>query len=70
MPMDGELRQIFRKHLPKVAWSTIETGIVEPGVADLNGCILGKEFWLEMKKTDCNTVIVQASQVATTNTSP
>jgi hypothetical protein len=62
--MDGELRKLFRRHLPRVAWSSIETGAVEPGVADMNGCRDGVEVWVEMKKTDGWTVDVKISQVA------
>jgi hypothetical protein len=61
--MDGELRTLFRKHLPMVAWSTIETGGVEPGVPDFNGLYEGIEFWVEMKKTDAWAVEVKAAQV-------
>jgi hypothetical protein len=62
--MDGELRTIFRRFLPMVAWSTIETGGVEPGVPDSNGLYNGIEFWVEMKKTDAWAVEVKPSQVA------
>jgi len=62
--MDGDLRKIFRRHLPQVAWTTIETGHVEPGVPDLQGCHDGVEFWVEMKQTTINIVKVQAAQVA------
>jgi hypothetical protein len=62
--MDGELRSIFRKHLPRVAWTTIETGGVEPGVPDSNGLYDGIEFWIEMKRTEAWSVEVKPSQVA------
>jgi hypothetical protein len=61
---DGGLRGLFRLYLPRVAWSTIETGSVEPGVADLNGVIDGVEFWVENKKCEANAVEVKPSQVA------
>lgn len=61
---DGGLRKIFRTHLPAVAWSTIETGTVEPGVPDLNGCHGGIEFWVECKATTGWAVEVKKSQVA------
>jgi hypothetical protein len=61
---DGDLRKIFRNHLPMVAWSTIETGAVEPGVADLNGLLNGVEFWVENKRTLAYAVEVKPSQVA------
>jgi hypothetical protein len=62
--MDGELRSIFRKHLPQVGWSTIETGGVEPGVPDANGCYEGVEFWVEHKRTEGWALDVKPSQVA------
>jgi hypothetical protein len=62
--MDGELRTIFRQHLPMVAWTTIETAAVEPGVPDFEGCYQEIEFWVEMKKTDAWAVEVKPSQVA------
>jgi Holliday junction resolvase len=62
--MDGELRAVFRHHLPRVGWTTIETAAVEPGVPDLNGCFDGVEFWVEMKQTEGWTVEVKAAQVA------
>jgi hypothetical protein len=62
--MDGELRTIFRRHLPMVAWTTIETAAVEPGVPDSEGCYEGVEFWVEMKKTHAWAVEVKPSQVA------
>jgi hypothetical protein len=62
--VDGDLRAIFRNHLPQVAWSSIETGAVEPGVADMNGCLNGVEFWIEMKRTFFSAVDVKPSQVA------
>jgi len=61
---DGDLRAIFRRNLPKVAWSTIETAAVEPGVPDANGCYNGVEFWVENKRTDAWAVEVKPSQVA------
>jgi hypothetical protein len=42
----------------------VETGAVEPGVADMNGCCDGVEFWVEMKATKAWTIDVKASQVA------
>ena len=62
--LDGELRTIFRRHLPTVAWTTIETAAVEPGVPDSNGCYGGIEFWVEMKKTNGWAVEVKPAQVA------
>jgi hypothetical protein len=60
--MDGELRTKFRKHLPTVLWSSIESGLTDPGVPDLHGSHPDAEFWIETKRTDCNTVSVRATQ--------
>jgi hypothetical protein len=47
-----------------VAWTTIETAAVEPGVPDFEGCYQEIEFWVEMKKTYAWAVEVEPSQVA------
>jgi hypothetical protein len=47
-----------------VAWTTIETAAVEPGVPDFEGCYQGIEFWVEMKRTAAWSVEVKPSQVA------
>jgi hypothetical protein len=60
---DGELRKLFRKHLPQVHWSSIESGLTEPGVPDLNGCFDGVDFWVENKKTNAWAVRVQPDQI-------
>jgi hypothetical protein len=60
---DGELRKQFRAHLPAVHWSSIESGLTEPGVPDLNGCVEGVDFWVENKKTKAWAVQVQSVQV-------
>jgi hypothetical protein len=60
---DGELRKAFRKHLPAVHWSSIETGLTEPGVPDLNGCFMDVDFWVENKKTNGWAVGVRPDQV-------
>jgi hypothetical protein len=60
---DGELRKQFRAHLPAVHWSSIESGLTEPGVPDLNGCYDGVDFWVENKKTKAWAVQVQPVQI-------
>jgi hypothetical protein len=62
--MDGGLRTLFRKHLPTVQWSTIETATAEPGMPDLNGCWQGVDIWVEAKLTSGYSVLVKPSQVA------
>ena len=46
---DGGLRRLFRKHLPEVHWTTVETGLAESGVPDLHGMFFGCGFWIECK---------------------
>lgn len=60
---DGNLRQIFRKHLPSVHWQSIET-IIGRGTPDINGCLNGKEFWIENKSTSGWAVKFEEGQVA------
>lgn len=49
--MDGELRTLFRQHLPKFHWVSIETWPVSSGVPDSNYCAAGGvEGWVEFKK--------------------
>jgi hypothetical protein len=60
---DGNLRLIFRKYLPMVHWTTIETSFAEPGVPDMNGCLRGHEFWVENKWTDGWRVTMRPEQV-------
>jgi hypothetical protein len=60
---DGDLRSIFRKHLPRADWLSVETGLTEQGVPDMNGCLGGVEFWLENKTTHGWTVPLRPAQV-------
>jgi len=46
--IDGGLRRLFRARLPG-DWSSVETGMSEPGVPDSNFCIGGVEGWVEYK---------------------
>jgi hypothetical protein len=61
--MDGGLRSLFRKHLPQVDWLSVETAMTEGGVPDANGCVDGKEFWVEFKATRAWAVRVRPAQV-------
>lgn len=74
MADDGGLRPLFRQHLPTVDWQTIETGLVEGGVPDSDGChpravpcpacgARGVEFWIEYKQTHAYAVKVKTEQV-------
>ncbi len=51
MTNDGELRPLFRRHLPEFDWQSIETGLTGGGVPDSNFCRSGVEGWVEHKQT-------------------
>lgn len=61
---DGQLRQIFAKHLPTVHWVAIESPSTSRGIPDLNGCFNGVEVWIEMKVTNGNKVSIRKEQIA------
>jgi hypothetical protein len=50
--IDGDLRPLFKKHLPSVDWQPIEIGALGRGVPDMNFCFKGSEGWIENKKTN------------------
>lgn len=60
---DGDLRRIFREHLPHMHWTTIETGIINPGVPDSNCCWNGAEFWIEYKFTAGHAITLRPEQI-------
>jgi len=60
---DGELRTLFREHLRSVHWTSIETGLINPGVPDAYGAADGRMFWVEHKRTDGWAVTLEVSQV-------
>lgn len=64
-PDDG-LRALLRKHVPPpVHWTSIETGLVQRGVPDLNGCADGRDFWVECKAVKRGWAVkVRPEQVA------
>jgi hypothetical protein len=61
---DGGLRRLFRKYLPAIHWTTIESRYTESGIPDLNGCFAGREFWIECKVTKHWKVILRPMQAA------
>lgn len=63
MSIDGGLRKIFRKKLPDIDWTSIETGGTGKGIPDSNGCKNGREFWIEYKLTDAWAVGLEPEQV-------
>lgn len=60
---DANLGSIFQKHIPKAHWQRIET-LVGRGTPDMNGCLWGKEFWVENKTTSGWAVTFETGQVA------
>tara|TARA_R100001530_G_scaffold2574_1_gene4177 strand:+ start:579 stop:953 length:375 start_codon:yes stop_codon:yes gene_type:complete len=55
--------QQIKRALPYVHWQRIETGTGQ-GVPDVNGCIGGDEFWLELKIAQGNKVNITPNQIA------
>lgn len=49
MNRDGGLRAIYRKHLPRVHWVSIESPMTHSGIPDTNYCFGGVEGWIENK---------------------
>lgn len=64
MLIDGGLRKIFREHIPRAHWTSVETGGTGLGVPDSHGCVNGSQFWIEFKKTDGWAVALRPEQVA------
>jgi hypothetical protein len=61
---DGGLRRLFRKYLPHVHWTTIESRYTESGIPDITGCYNGREIWIECKSTRNWQVILRPTQKA------
>jgi hypothetical protein len=65
MKSDGGLRSLFRKHLPKVFFTTIESRLTQAGIPDLHGIADGgPAFWIENKATKGYAVRVRPLQSA------
>ena len=62
--MDGDLRKLFRKNLPQVHWVSVESGFTDLGIPDMNGCVGGREFWVEAKLARGNVVRIRPGQIA------
>jgi hypothetical protein len=60
---DGGLRGIIRTHLPWWQWNSIETGMTEQGVPDMEGAHKGHVIWIENKKSDAWAVQVEIAQI-------
>jgi Holliday junction resolvase len=63
MKSDGDLRRLFRKNLPEVFWTSIESRLTQQGIPDLHGICKGKSFWIENKKARGNIVRFQPMQI-------
>ena len=61
--MDGGLRKLFRKQLPELALSSIESGATDPGIPDSAYCA----GWVEFKAVDHWAVPLRPEQVAWMN---
>lgn len=61
--IDGELRPLFRQHLPRVFWTSVETPLTGGGTPDSHGINCGVPFWVEYKKTTGWTVPLRPAQV-------
>lgn len=55
---------MFRKHLPDVHWTSIESPVTGAGIPDSNGCADGVEFWVEHKRATALAVGLSKFQVA------
>lgn len=62
-PSDGGLRPLLRRHLPRVHWTTVESGALAPGTPDCEGCWRGTAFWIECKATAAWAVRIRPEQV-------
>lgn len=61
---ETDLRNHIRKPLKELGhFQPIETGAVASGVADVNFCMDGKEFWLELKIIKGNRMNFRPTQV-------
>jgi len=62
---DGELRSIFRSHLPRVFWQSIESWSTGQGVPDAHYLFAGgMAGWIENKKTSGWVVDIKREQGA------
>jgi Holliday junction resolvase len=61
--IDGGLYKLFKKNLPRIHWQRIEIGGTGQGVPDLNGCVDGIEFWVELKQDQKGRMILRPEQI-------
>lgn len=61
--IDGGLRSLFREHLIKFDWTSIESGLTSAGIPDSNFCRDGEEGWIEFKRATGWAVTLEPEQV-------
>jgi hypothetical protein len=62
---DGDVRLIFRQHLPEAQWSSVETGATQGGVPDSECCFEGgAQGWIEFKSVTGWRVTMRPAQIA------
>jgi hypothetical protein len=63
MSTDGGLPKVISDNIPEAHWVRVESGTVASGTPDLNGCLNGREVWVECKAATGWTVRVRPVQV-------
>lgn len=62
---DGDLRKIFREHLPNAMWTSIESGSTAAGIPDSHFLFeYDTPGWIEFKLTSTNAVKIGTFQIA------
>lgn len=65
MSDDGNLRPLFRAHIPHFFWTSIESGLTAAGISDSNYVARGGiEGWIEYKQTTGHAVTLKPEQIA------
>ena len=54
---------LLKSNYPEVHWQRIEN-VAGEGVPDINGCISGKEFWIEAKIAKNKSFVIRNAQTA------
>lgn len=61
--IDGGLRQLFRKGLPKFHWQSVESPFTGKGIPDSNYCFNSVEGWVEHKRAEGTRVKFKVEQI-------
>lgn len=64
---DGNLRQLFRQHLPAVDFVSVETGGTGRGIPDSEYCYEGRTGWIEFKMAKGQNTGIRPEQFAWMN---